>query len=96
LRILNQFTEQFSVQQLAEYVRTAARSLGYQTDIQTIKNPRKEQESHYYNAAHQGLLDMGLKPHLLSPDVISEMLLVIAKYKDQIDTSKFMPRFSYS
>jgi len=96
LRILNQFTEQFSIKQLAEHVRTAARSLGYQTDIQTIKNPRKEQESHYYNAAHQGLLDMGLKPHLLSPDVISEMLLVIAKYKDQIDTSKFMPRFSYS
>ena len=96
LRILNQFTEQFSVKQLAEHVLTAARSLGYQTDIQTIKNPRKEQESHYYNAAHQGLLDMGLKPHLLSPDVISEMLLVIAKYKDQIDTSKFMPRFSYS
>lgn len=96
LRILNQFTEQFSVRQLAEQVRTAARSSGYQTEIQTIKNPRKEMDNHYFNAAHQGLLDMGLKPHLLTTEVISEMISVIAKYQDKIDHSKVMPRFSYS
>lgn len=96
LRILNQFTEQFSVRQLAEQVRTAARSSGYQTEIQTIKNPRKEMDSHYFNAAHQGLLDMGLKPHLLTTEVISEMISVIAKYQYKIDHSKVMPRFSYS
>jgi UDP-sulfoquinovose synthase len=96
LRILNQFTEQFSVRQLAEQVRTAARSSGYQTEIQTIKNPRKEMDSHYFNAAHQGLLDMGLKPHLLTTEIISEMISVIAKYQDRIDHSKVMPRFSYS
>jgi UDP-sulfoquinovose synthase len=96
LRILNQFTEQFSVRQLAEQVRTAARSSGYQTEIQTIKNPRKEMDNHYFNAAHQGLLDMGLKPHLLTTEVISEMISVIAKYQYKIDHSKVMPRFSYS
>ena len=96
LRILNQFTEQFSVRQLAEQVRTAARSSGYQTEIQTIKNPRKEMDSHYFNAAHQGLLDMGLKPNLLTTEIISEMISVIAKYQDRIDHSKVMPRFSYS
>ena len=96
LRILNQFTEQFSVRQLAEQVRTAARSSGYQTEIQTIKNPRKEMDGHYFNAAHQGLLDMGLKPHLLTTEIISEMISVIAKYQDRIDHSKVMPRFSYS
>jgi UDP-sulfoquinovose synthase len=96
LRILNQFTEQFSVRQLAEQVCTAARSSGYQTEIQTIKNPRKEMDSHYFNAAHQGLLDMGLKPHLLTTEIISEMISVIAKYQDRIDHSKVMPRFSYS
>ena len=60
LRILNQFTETFSINQLADRVRRVAAGMGNAVDIQHVDNPRKEQEEHYYNPAHHGLLELGL------------------------------------
>ena len=60
--------------ELAERVRQAAAGVGIAVDIQHIENPRKEQEEHYYNPAHRGLQDFGLQPHLLTDQVLAEML----------------------
>ena len=95
LRILNQFTELFSVNELAKKVVLAAKQMGLKVEINAITNPRNELESHYYNASHQGLTDMGLVPHLLTTEVITDMLKVIESYKDSIDTHKVMPRVSW-
>jgi len=54
LRILNQFTETFSVNQLAQKVQRVARALGFRVEIATVENPRKEAEEHYYHPAHTG------------------------------------------
>ncbi len=51
-RVFNQFTEQFSVLQLAEMVRTAAAKLGLEIEITHLADPRVEAEDHYYNAKH--------------------------------------------
>ena len=96
LRILNQFTEQFSVNELADRVQKAASRLDISVKIQSIDNPRKEQEEHYYNAAHSGLLELGLQPHLMTEDVLVKMLNTILPYKDQIDAAKIMPRVKWS
>src|SRR5207244_809809 len=56
LRILNQFTETFSVNQLAERVQRVANGMGLACQIRPIDNPRKELEDHYYNPAHRGLI----------------------------------------
>lgn len=96
LRILNQFTEQFSVNDLAGKVQRVGNELGLDVQIRSIENPRKEAEEHYYNAAHQGLVDLGLEPHLMTDGVIADLLERIAGYKDRIDTRRILPRVRWA
>ena len=65
-RVFNQFTEVFNVADLAEKVRHAAGELGIEVQVDHVVNPRLELEEHYYNPAHTKLLELGLKPTLLS------------------------------
>jgi UDP-sulfoquinovose synthase len=44
-----------------------------------------ESEDHYYNAKHTKLLELGLRPHHLSAELIDTMLLRIAEQRDRID-----------
>ena len=85
LRVYNQFTEQFSVRELAEKVRAAAEQLGITAHVVNAPNPRIEMEEHYYNARNQKLLDLGLQPHLLGPELIDSMIAKIQRYADRID-----------
>lgn len=95
LRILNQFTETFSVNELAEKVRKAGNRLGLNVQIQTMDNPRKEAEDHYYNPAHSGLMELGLQPNYMTEDVLVSMLKRITQYKDKIDEGKILPRIRW-
>jgi len=92
LRILNQFTETFSVNDLAEKVRRVGNGMGLSVEIQTVDNPRAEAEEHYYNPAHSGLKDLGLQPHYLTDDVMADLLETVMRYKDQIQPRKVLPR----
>jgi UDP-sulfoquinovose synthase len=92
LRILNQFTEVFSVNQLAERVQRVGKELGLDVQVKSIDNPRKEKEEHYYNPVHSGLLELGLKPHFMTDDVVASMLQQVMRYRGQIDTKKILPR----
>jgi len=92
MRVLNQFTEQFSVNELADLVQKAGNRLGLGVEINSIENPRKEAEEHYYNATHSGLLELGLKPHFLTQDILVDMLEVVLRNRDNIDMNKIMPR----
>ncbi|MPZ21996.1 MAG: NAD-dependent epimerase/dehydratase family protein [Dehalococcoidia bacterium] len=91
-RVFNQFTEQFSVGELAEMVVTAAARLGVQGRVEHLPNPRVEAEEHYYNAVHTRLLDLGLEPHLLSQSLIDSLLNVAIQYRDRIDQRVILPR----
>ena len=90
LRVYNQFTEQFTVNELAEAVTSAARELGYEPRVIHAANPRVEAEDHYYNAKHTKLVELGLVPNLLGPVLIRSMLTTIARHADRIDRSKLM------
>jgi UDP-sulfoquinovose synthase len=92
LRILNQFTQTFSVNQLAYKIQKACSILGLNVRIDHIENPRNELENHYYNPAHSGLFELGLKPHLMTIETIVGMLKTVMKHKDKIDVNKIMPR----
>jgi len=84
LRIFNQFVETFSVNELAEKVQNVGERLGFKVEIKSIKNPRVEAEEHYYNPSHTGLMELGLKPHLLTDEVLSQMMETVIKYKYNI------------
>ena len=88
LRIFNQFVETFSVNELADRVQQAGRSLGLDVKINHMENPRKEAEDHYYNPAHTGLTDLGLKPHLLTEGVLGELLEWVMSKKASIAEHK--------
>lgn len=96
LRILNQFTELFSVNELAERVQRVGKSMNIDVRIRAIANPRKESEDHYYNPAHSGLLELGLKPHFMTDEVVASMLERVLRYKDSIDAGKILPRVRWS
>ncbi|WP_394155575.1 NAD-dependent epimerase/dehydratase family protein [Loktanella salsilacus] len=84
LRVLNQFVETFSVNDLAGHVQESGARLGLDVTIKSLPNPRKEMEEHYYNPVHTGLLDLGLKPNPLTAEVMDDMMGLILRYKDQI------------
>jgi len=96
LKIFNQFTEQFTVNELAERVQNAGKQIGIDVTVKSIPNPRKEAEGHYYNAAHTGLLDMGLKPNFMTEAVLVNMLERIIKHKDGISHDRIMPRVKWN
>ena len=95
LRILNQFTERFSVNELAEKVVRVGNDNGLKVEMKSIENPRKEREDHYYNPAHSGLTELGLEPHHLTDDVVLDMLETVKRHSNRIDKRKVMPRVSW-
>jgi UDP-sulfoquinovose synthase len=84
-RVFNQFTEQFTVLQLAEMVREARASHGLETVIQHLPNPRVEREAHYYNAKHQHLLDLGLHPHVLQQTLIDSVIGMVQRRAEHVN-----------
>ena len=96
LRILNQFTETFSVLELANMVTEAAGLLGIAVETAPIENPRREAEDHYYNPSNSSLIKMGLSPTLIGPEVLAEMLELVARHRHRIRTDLIMPRVRWS
>ena len=87
-RVFNQFTEQFSVREIAD---TIARAYPGNCRVVEIDNPRVEQESHYYRAAHTKLLDLGLVPHLLNETLIDSLFRVVEQHKHRVVESAIDP-----
>jgi UDP-sulfoquinovose synthase len=90
-RVFNQFTEQFSIMQLAELVQRAGKECGLDVDIQPVPNPRVEKEEHYYNAKHTQLIHLGLEPHLLSETLVGNMFAEITRHKGRVITEHILP-----
>jgi UDP-sulfoquinovose synthase len=87
-RVFNQFTESFSVRQMAEMV---AENYPGAARIEHVEDPRVEKEEHYYRAAHTKLLDLGLVPHLLEPSTIRSLLAVVDRHRDRVDPEAIRP-----
>ena len=94
-RVFNQFTEQFSVLQLAEMVHVAGLRLGLNVTIDHLPDPRVEAEEHYYNAKHTKLAELGLKPHLLSESLLDSLVNIAMQHRDRVDQSLLLPRVNW-
>jgi UDP-sulfoquinovose synthase len=94
-RVFNQFTEQFSVLDLAQMVKTAGGKLGLTVEVEHIADPRVEAQEHYYNAKHSKLIELGLEPHLLSDSLLDSLMNVALKYRDRIDPAVMLPRINW-
>jgi UDP-sulfoquinovose synthase len=94
-RVFNQFTEQFSVLDLANMVKTAAGEMGLPVEIEHMPTPRVEAQEHYYNAKHSKLVDLGLRPHFLSDSLLDSLMNIAMKYQDRVDRSLFVPQVNW-
>jgi UDP-sulfoquinovose synthase len=94
-RVFNQFTEQFSVLELAEMVRTAARRFGLAMQVDHLPDPRVEAEEHYYNARHTKLTELGLRPHLLSESLLDSLVNIAMQHRDLVDPTLLLPRVNW-
>ncbi len=92
-RVFNQFTEQFSVLELAQLI---ARLHPFPVRIELTPNPRAEAAEHYYHAAHRGLLDLGLRPHLLSDTLLESLFVIARRHRRHADPRLFEPTVRWS
>ncbi|MFN6569617.1 NAD-dependent epimerase/dehydratase family protein [Dendronalium sp. ChiSLP03b] len=94
-RVFNQFTEQFSVGDLALMVKKAGNAMGLNVEINNLDNPRVEKEEHYFNAKNTKLLDLGLQPHYLSDSLLDSLLNFAIKYQKRVDKKQILPKVSW-
>lgn len=90
-RVFNQFTEEFSVMDLAQKVQETARNKGFEARICHLENPRVEKEEHYFHAAHSKLQDLGLEPHLLTQDVLTAIFCSVLEHKNALIRENLLP-----
>ena len=96
LKVFNQFTEQFTVNQLADRILRVGNLMGLNVSVKSIENPRKEMEDHYYNAKNSGFLEMGLEPHYMTDDVVASMLEMVIQRKASVVERRILPRVRWS
>lgn len=94
-RVFNQFTEQFSVLDLANLVQRIGRRKGLQVTINHLPDPRVEEEAHYYNAKHTKLLDLGLVPHNLSDVLLDSIMDVVIRYRNRVIEETLLPQVKW-
>jgi hypothetical protein len=63
--------------------------------VDHLQDPRVEAEEHYYNAKHSKLIDLGLKPHILSDSLLDSLMNIAIKYRDRADASLMLPQVNW-
>ena len=81
-RVFNQFTEIFSIRDIARNVKEAAKRLGIEVHVDYLDNPRLEAEEHFYEADNRRLINLGLEPHGMV-NVLEGMLQDLMVYRDR-------------
>ncbi|MGI0491087.1 NAD-dependent epimerase/dehydratase family protein [Alkalinema pantanalense CENA528] len=94
-RVFNQFTELFSISDLATMVQKAGATVGLKVEINHLENPRVEKEEHYFNAKNTKLIDLGLQPHYLSDSLLDSLLNFATKYKHRVDMNEILPKVKW-
>jgi nucleoside-diphosphate-sugar epimerase len=87
-RVFNQFDETYSINELAEKVQKAGKTLGYNVQIKHPENPRVEAEKHYYNPDHERLYKLGFRPVHPLEETLVAMLEDLDRFKDRISAKK--------
>jgi UDP-sulfoquinovose synthase len=95
-RVFNQFTEQFSVMDIADKVIATARRANLSVQLEHLPNPRIEAEQHYYNAKHSKLIDLGLNPNLLTDDILDDMFAAVLRYTDHVRRDTIWPTIPWN
>lgn len=94
-KIRNQYTEIFSLINLANQVRDAAKKININIKIKKIKNPRFELENHYYNPTNKSFSKIGLKPLKLNSNFIIESIKYVQNNLKSINEKTIYPNIKW-
>ena len=83
-RVFNQLDEVYSIGELAEKVAKVANTLGIETKITNVENPRTEKAEHYYKVDNENLKKLGFKPTRTLEETTEIMLKDLSKHKNRI------------
>ena len=84
-RVFNQFDAAYSVNELAEIVRTIAGEFGLHAEIQHPPDPRVEAEDHYYKPVHDRLRELGYRRTRELQDVIRELFTTLLRFRSRLE-----------
>jgi len=87
-RVANQFTEIYSVKQIAEMVKKAGDELGLSVQIGPLPNPRVEAEDHYYNPERKVLPSLGFYPKKNLREEVKNIIKDLLPYKERLESFK--------
>lgn len=84
-RVINQFDESYSCNEVARRVQKLAYEFGLIPEIKHIPNPRVEKEIHYYNPEHEKLYNLGWRPTHTLNEELEIMLKDLSQFKKRIN-----------
>ena len=90
--VVNQFERTFSINELAEIVKTRC---NLPVAIESVPNPRKEAEQHHYNVTSDILKRLGYRPTFKFEDEIEALLIKLEQFADRIDPERIMPTIKW-
>ena len=94
--VYNQYTETFSINEIADKVVEAGKELKIKVSKNNIENPRNEMEDHYYNPKNDNLKNLGLKEYKLDIQFIKNLITKVKLYENEIDRSIIYPDVKWS
>lgn len=96
-RVFNQFTEMFSVMDLAKLVqKVSIEEHGIPCQIAHLQTPRTEKQVHYYNCINTNLRSLGLEPIVLSTKTITTLIQLALKYKHRVNVNLIPPKIQWN
>lgn len=95
-KVRNQFTETFSINEIAKLVLKAAKNIGLKGNIKYLKNPRTELLKHYYKASNKSFLNIGLKKKKLDILFLQKTILKIIENKNLVDKKTINPSIKWN
>jgi len=84
-RVFNQFEGTYTINHLANVVHAEAAKRDLAPTIHNVPNPRKEAEEHFYEPAHQHLLDLGYQPNHDLEGTVGQMLDALLPHRARIE-----------
>ena len=90
-RVFNQVTQTLPPMQVAEMVADCFPG----TVIDKVPNPRVEPDDGYYNVVHTKLEELGLKPHLLSGELIGSLAGIVRRNAHRVRPELLRPAYDW-
>ena len=87
-RVVNQFDEQYRIDELAQRIQKLGNKHGLQVTIKQFENPRLEMEEHYYKADHEKLKKMGFKQTTHIDDELTGMIDDLTTHIERIEAKR--------